>query len=182
MPTALDNGQRSPRKLLRSVIARLLGRKRTRDMAASEFPRPLNDSERAALNYLLAADFPGVEELREQARVASVVGRCLCGCASVDFSVDREGCAACDLIRASSGRRDNARRWPGRPVPAPHLRSRWLAQWPRNYLLRETSFQPSSRRPIYSSRPSHTPFRANGFCQETGLGCLEALVRWSRAA
>ena len=26
MPTALDNGQRSPRKLLRAVIARLLGR------------------------------------------------------------------------------------------------------------------------------------------------------------
>lgn len=25
MPTALDNGQRSPRKLLRAVIARLLG-------------------------------------------------------------------------------------------------------------------------------------------------------------
>jgi hypothetical protein len=27
MPTALDNGQRSARKLLRAVIARLLGRK-----------------------------------------------------------------------------------------------------------------------------------------------------------
>ena len=27
MPTALDNGQRSPKKLLRAVIARLLGRK-----------------------------------------------------------------------------------------------------------------------------------------------------------
>jgi hypothetical protein len=26
MPTALDNGQRSPRKLLRALIARLLGR------------------------------------------------------------------------------------------------------------------------------------------------------------
>jgi hypothetical protein len=26
MPTALDNGQRSPRKLLRKVVARLLGR------------------------------------------------------------------------------------------------------------------------------------------------------------
>jgi hypothetical protein len=26
MPTALDNGQRSPRRLLRAVIARLLGR------------------------------------------------------------------------------------------------------------------------------------------------------------
>jgi hypothetical protein len=25
MPTSLDNGQRSPRKLLRSVVARLLG-------------------------------------------------------------------------------------------------------------------------------------------------------------
>jgi len=27
MPTALDNGRRSPRKLLRAVVARLLGRK-----------------------------------------------------------------------------------------------------------------------------------------------------------
>jgi hypothetical protein len=27
MPTSLDNGQHSPRKLLRAVIARLLGRK-----------------------------------------------------------------------------------------------------------------------------------------------------------
>jgi hypothetical protein len=27
LPSALDNGQRSPRKLLRAVIARLLGRK-----------------------------------------------------------------------------------------------------------------------------------------------------------
>jgi hypothetical protein len=30
MPTALDNGRRSPRKLLRAVVARLLSRKRTR--------------------------------------------------------------------------------------------------------------------------------------------------------
>jgi hypothetical protein len=28
VPTSLDNGQRSPRKLLRKVVARLLGRKR----------------------------------------------------------------------------------------------------------------------------------------------------------
>ena len=27
VPTALDNGRRSPRKLLRAVVARLLGRK-----------------------------------------------------------------------------------------------------------------------------------------------------------
>jgi len=27
MPTALDNGRRSPRKLLKKVVARLLGRK-----------------------------------------------------------------------------------------------------------------------------------------------------------
>jgi hypothetical protein len=29
MPTALDNGQRSPRKLLRALIASLLGRRPT---------------------------------------------------------------------------------------------------------------------------------------------------------
>jgi hypothetical protein len=45
VPTALDNGRRSPRKLLRAVVARLLGRKpwnkggtRAPEMDASEFP------------------------------------------------------------------------------------------------------------------------------------------------
>jgi hypothetical protein len=57
-------------------------------MAESEFPRALTRRERDTLSYLLAVDFPGVEELREQARVASVVGRCRCGCATIELSVD----------------------------------------------------------------------------------------------
>ena len=44
--------------------------------------------EREALSLLLAADFPGVEQLREQAKAASVAGHCACGCATIDFSID----------------------------------------------------------------------------------------------
>jgi hypothetical protein len=35
MPTALDNGQRSPRKLLRAVIARLLRAKTLKGLPSS---------------------------------------------------------------------------------------------------------------------------------------------------
>jgi hypothetical protein len=38
VPTALDNGQRSPRKLLRAVIARLLGRERPGNASSLEEP------------------------------------------------------------------------------------------------------------------------------------------------
>ena len=37
MPTAFDNGRRSPRKLMRAVVARLLGRKHNHAQTAS-FP------------------------------------------------------------------------------------------------------------------------------------------------
>jgi hypothetical protein len=40
------------------------------------------------LEFLLVADFPGVDELRRQAKVVSVVGRCPCGCATINLSVD----------------------------------------------------------------------------------------------
>jgi len=75
---------------LRAVVARLLGRRELeRQLSEPDYPRSLTAEERDALNFLLSADFPGVEELREQAKVVSVVGR-RCGCASVDFSVDTE--------------------------------------------------------------------------------------------
>jgi hypothetical protein len=38
---------------------------------------------------MLATDLPGFEQLREQALTARVVGRCVCGCPSIDLSVDR---------------------------------------------------------------------------------------------
>ena len=52
-------------------------------------PRSLTQLEAAALNFVLGAEFPGVAELREQAMTARVVGRCECGCPSIDLAVDR---------------------------------------------------------------------------------------------
>jgi hypothetical protein len=49
---------------------------------------PLSKREKDALDFLLASDFPGVEALREQAEVASVVGRCPCGCATIELAID----------------------------------------------------------------------------------------------
>ena len=51
-------------------------------------PRPLNDAERSVLRALLAPDYPGVEELRLQIPDAVVVGRCDCGCPTVDIKVN----------------------------------------------------------------------------------------------
>jgi hypothetical protein len=48
--------------------------------------RELTARERAVLEALLAVDFPGVEELREQVAGAVVVDGCSCGCPSIDFS------------------------------------------------------------------------------------------------
>ncbi|MFF1609900.1 hypothetical protein ACFVYA_19160 [Amycolatopsis sp. NPDC058278] len=56
-------------------------------MARTE-PRPLTPNERTTLDTLLAADFPGAAELRAQATTARVVGRCGCGCPTIDLAVD----------------------------------------------------------------------------------------------
>jgi hypothetical protein len=58
-------------------------------MSAETFPRPLSAGERDLLDFLLAGDFPGAEELRGQARHAEVVGRCECGCPTIDLAIDR---------------------------------------------------------------------------------------------
>ncbi len=63
--------------------------------------RPLTEPEAAALNFILGADFPGVEELREQATTARVVGRCECGCPTIDLAVDQ---AATPAVRAAPAR------------------------------------------------------------------------------
>jgi hypothetical protein len=49
--------------------------------------RSLTGDEAAVLNLLLSVESDGVAELREQAKVATVTGRCNCGCPSVDLSV-----------------------------------------------------------------------------------------------
>jgi hypothetical protein len=58
-------------------------------MRVSEPPRPLRPEERAALLALLNhADFTGRDELLAQVDAVQVVGRCACGCATVDLAVD----------------------------------------------------------------------------------------------
>jgi hypothetical protein len=58
---------------------------------AREFPpRPLRPDESAALSYLLAADFPGAEDLRRQAEVVSVVGDLGDCCPTIEFRVDAD--------------------------------------------------------------------------------------------
>jgi hypothetical protein len=59
-------------------------------VAVSEtFPRPLTDRERAALNFILSREFAGSDALRAQAATVTAVGRCGCGCASINLGVDR---------------------------------------------------------------------------------------------
>lgn len=52
-----------------------------------EAPRALNADEQRVLGLLLAAKFPGAEQLRVQASAAVVVGHCDCGCPTIDLAV-----------------------------------------------------------------------------------------------
>ena len=47
--------------------------------------RPLTDREHAALDALLAIDFPDADRYRNQADDVRVVDVCGCGCPSIDF-------------------------------------------------------------------------------------------------
>jgi hypothetical protein len=51
--------------------------------------RPLTDTERTALDFMLAAEIPGAETLREQSRTARVDGRCNCGCPTINIEVEQ---------------------------------------------------------------------------------------------
>ena len=48
----------------------------------------MSPRESALLQHMPSTDFPGVESLRRQAETARVIGRCDCGCPSIDLSVD----------------------------------------------------------------------------------------------
>ncbi len=52
-----------------------------------DVPRSLSDAERLVLEALLAPQFPGVAELRAQLVHVQVVGKCGCGCPTVDLFV-----------------------------------------------------------------------------------------------
>ena len=65
----------------------------------SDSPTPLSREERELLNALLAHDFVGVQELREQAGHLLAKRGCDCGCGTIDFvldgsSVPRSGAAS----------------------------------------------------------------------------------------
>lgn len=51
----------------------------------SELLSPLTIDERRLLDGLLAHDFPGVDELRVQARVVHARKGCTCGCGTIDL-------------------------------------------------------------------------------------------------
>lgn len=53
-----------------------------------ETPRPLSEAEKHVLTKMLSIDFPGAEELRSQVSRALVVGKCDCGCPTVDIEVE----------------------------------------------------------------------------------------------
>jgi hypothetical protein len=51
-------------------------------------PGPLSEDERTLLNAFLSHDFPGVQELREQALHVTAKKGCQCGCGTIDFVLD----------------------------------------------------------------------------------------------
>ncbi len=53
----------------------------------SEYPRQLNPREKTILEYLLSQRFLSRDELKTQLASARVVGRCNCGCETVDLAV-----------------------------------------------------------------------------------------------
>jgi len=56
-------------------------------MTKSIEPRPLSSEERALVEFLLSAEFPGRDQLNSQLGFAEVVGTCECGCGTVNLAV-----------------------------------------------------------------------------------------------
>ena len=56
--------------------------------------RALDDLERSTLMFLLSVDFVGRDAFLRQADTARVVGKCDCGCATIDLWVDHHNLAA----------------------------------------------------------------------------------------
>ena len=56
--------------------------------------RPLAENEAAALAFMLSVDDPRIEPLRKQAEFATVNWECTCGCATINFTIDRSRASA----------------------------------------------------------------------------------------
>jgi hypothetical protein len=63
--------------------------------------RPLSDPEKKIIDLLLSPEFPGVPELRMQIDDALVIGKCDCGCPTIDIKVAET--AARSLPQSGSG-------------------------------------------------------------------------------
>lgn len=54
-------------------------------------PRDLKTEERAVLEFLMTAEFPGRDDLNDQLKSVMAVGVCDCGCGTIDLAVkDRD--------------------------------------------------------------------------------------------
>ena len=62
-------------------------------------PRALSPAERQVLDFMLSKDFPGAVTLRSQVPYVQVVGRCDCGCATVNLEVAPEAPRATPDVR-----------------------------------------------------------------------------------
>ncbi|MEH1166457.1 hypothetical protein V6V47_13820 [Micromonospora sp. CPCC 205539] len=69
-------------------------------MTGDDMPRPLSETERDVIARLLSVPFPGRDELRAQLPLATVEGRCGCGCVTVSLAVDRAAAPATVLSGA----------------------------------------------------------------------------------
>lgn len=54
----------------------------------TEQPSPLSSDERAPLDGFLSQEFPGVQELRQQAQHITAKKGCNCGCGTIEFVHD----------------------------------------------------------------------------------------------
>jgi hypothetical protein len=57
-------------------------------MGKFQNPRDLKPAERELLEFLLTADFPGRDELKQQLDCVEVIGDCDCGCGTINLTVE----------------------------------------------------------------------------------------------
>lgn len=73
-------------------------------MAQFSQPRDLKTHERALLEFLLTAGFPGRDELKDQMNRVKATGECDCGCGTIYFTVkepsEQEGVRAHPCVEA----------------------------------------------------------------------------------
>jgi len=72
-------------------IGAFLDRRPDLDDTSSASFRDLTNSERELLDGLLAHDFSGADDLRQQVAIARVRSGCHCGCGTLEFEKDLEG-------------------------------------------------------------------------------------------